>query len=66
MVSFKTIEGRLELVQLYKQNPLEKIFIFTIYQKLYIGFKPWKLIILWSFEPESLLVTHSLNTSGFR
>ena len=24
--------GLLELVQLYKQNPLENIFIFTIYQ----------------------------------
>ena len=22
----------LELIQLYKQNPLEKVFIFTIYQ----------------------------------
>ena len=25
-------QGFIELTQLYKQNPLEKIFIFTIYQ----------------------------------
>ena len=28
----------LEFIKLYKQNPLENFFIFTIYQKLYIGF----------------------------
>ena len=33
MVSNKIIHaGLLELIQLYKQNPLEKILIFTIYQ----------------------------------
>ena len=28
----------LELVQLYKQNPLEKVFIFTIYQNYTLAF----------------------------
>ena len=28
----KRLTGLLELIQLYQQNPLEKIFIFTIYQ----------------------------------
>ena len=28
----KRFTGLLELIQLYKQKPLEKIFIFTIYQ----------------------------------
>ena len=28
----KRFAGLLEIVQLYKQNPLEKFFIFTIYQ----------------------------------
>ena len=32
MVSDKKIHRDLELIQLYKQNPLEKFFIFTIYQ----------------------------------
>ena len=32
MVSGKNFTRLLELIQLYKQNPLEKIFIFTIYQ----------------------------------
>ena len=37
----KRFTGLLELIQLYKQNPLEKFFIFTIYNVpiLYIGFK---------------------------
>ena len=34
----KWFTGLLELLQIYKQNPLEKFFIFTIYQN-YIGFK---------------------------
>ena len=29
----------LELIQLYKQNPLEKIYIFTIYQKYTLALK---------------------------
>ena len=32
MVSDKSFTGLLELMQLYKHNPLEKISIFTIYQ----------------------------------
>ena len=28
----------------YKQNPLEKCFVFTIYQKLYIGFNLFKTV----------------------
>ena len=32
MVSDKTIHKALELRKLYKQNPLETFFIFTIYQ----------------------------------
>ena len=28
----KRFTGLLELIQLYKQNPLEKFFVFTIYQ----------------------------------
>ena len=32
MVSDKQIHGLLELIELYKQNLLEKLFIFTIYQ----------------------------------
>ena len=38
MFQTKRFTGLLELVQLYKQNPLEKIFIFNILPKLYIGF----------------------------
>ena len=34
----KRFKGLLELIQLYKQISLEKIFIFTIYQNYYIGF----------------------------
>ena len=30
--STKRFTGLLELIQLYKQNPFENIFIFTIYQ----------------------------------
>ena len=32
MVSDKKFTGLLELIQLYKQNPLEIFFIFAIYQ----------------------------------
>ena len=32
MISDKKIHRTLELLQLYKQNPLEKYFIFTSYQ----------------------------------
>ena len=32
MVSDKKIHRGLELIQLCKQNPLEKFYIFTIYQ----------------------------------
>ena len=32
MVSDKMVNGFLELVQLYKQNPLENNFVLTIYQ----------------------------------
>ena len=32
MVQTKRFTGLLELMQLYKQNPLEKVLIFTIYQ----------------------------------
>ena len=39
MVSDKRFTGLLELIQLYKQNPLENFFIFTMHlPKLYIGF----------------------------
>ena len=40
MVSDKTIHKALEFINLYKQTPLEKFFIFTIYQNyrpIYIG-----------------------------
>ena len=35
----KQFTGLLEFIKLYKQNPLEKFFIFTIYQKYTIRFK---------------------------
>ena len=39
MVSDKMIHiGPLELVQRYKQNPLEKFFIFNIYQNYTLAF----------------------------
>ena len=37
----KTVTGLLELVQLYKQNPLEKFFIFTIYQNYTLALMPF-------------------------
>ena len=42
MFSDKTIHRLLELIQLYKQNPLEKFFILTIYQNYTLGFKHLK------------------------
>ena len=35
----KRFTGLLELVQLYKQYPLEKLFIFTIYQNYTLALK---------------------------
>ena len=35
----KIFTGLLELIQLYKQNPLEKFFIFTIYQNYTLALK---------------------------
>ena len=37
----------------YEQYPLEKFFIFTIYQKLYFGFKTWnEVAVCWDFNHE--------------
>ena len=56
MVSDKTTHRLLEFIKLNKQNPLEKIFIFTIYQNytlalrrghaaaLRIGAREWELV----------------------
>ena len=46
----KRFTGLLELVQLYKQNPLEKFFIFTIYQTYTLAFH-WS-----SFESHSVRI----------
>ena len=35
----KRVTGLLELIQLYKQDPLEKFFIFTIYQNYTLALK---------------------------
>ena len=35
--------GLLELVQLYKQNPLDKFFIFTMYQNYTLALSEWIL-----------------------
>ena len=40
MASDKRFTALLELVQLYKQNPLDKLFSFSHLPKLYIGLKP--------------------------
>ena len=36
----KRFTGLLDLIQLNKQNPLEKFFIFTIYQNYTLALKP--------------------------
>ena len=43
MVSDKTIQRLLELIQLYKQNPWEKILIFTIYQNYTLALRQAKV-----------------------
>ena len=42
----KRFTALLELVQLYKQNPLEKRFHFHHLPKLYIGIKNWWFLII--------------------
>ena len=37
----KRFTGLLELIQLYKQNPLEKSYIFTIYQNYTLALTGW-------------------------
>ena len=37
----KRFTGLLELIKLYKQNPLEEIFIFTIYQNCTLALSPF-------------------------
>ena len=39
-------------MQLYKQNPLEKFLNFTIYQRVYIGFK---LVLAIALEKQLLV-----------
>ena len=41
----KRFTGLLELIQVYKQNPLEKFLIFTIYQNYTLALNTLKLII---------------------
>ena len=36
-------QGCLEFIKLYKQNPLENIFIFTIYQTIPLAFNNLQL-----------------------
>ena len=38
-MQFAIFTGLLELIQLYKQNQLEKFLIFTIYQNYTLAFK---------------------------
>ena len=57
----KRFTGLLELIQLYKQNPLEKFFIFTIYQSytlaLTLKLEIKKFVYLWG-KKKSLLTSH--------
>ena len=39
----KRFTGLLELIQLYKQNPLEIFFIFTIYPNYTLALTLWRL-----------------------